>query len=737
MVNFTCKRISLLLFFCISNIWSAPQRPFPQAQNFDGRIIQPSQYSQEELNSHVVSIYENQYKGHLKKSRKNGYYIQAGGSGTDDSITNTVSEAHGYGMIIFALMAGHEPLAREYFDGMFYFFKDHPSSVNPYNMSWTVVNNESDKRSTSASDGDMDIAYALLLAHHQWGSDGDIDYLHEARQMITKGILAGNMSPETKRIARGDFQLRWDPDHFSSRSSDWMPGHLRAYHSATDDVFWLEAIDTIYSLVGTITSGFAPNTGLMPDFITDSTPRPDPTGSSNTPHSDEYYYNACRYPWRIATDYIHYGNQDSYNAAYRLMSWLNNTTNGNARNVRAGYSLDGTPLNNWSDIVFTAPFAVAATVDPAFEGFLNSAWDIMRNNTGSGVYATAVNLLSMLMVSGNWWAPESDTGGQRFYQVTVRDGDGSGEYKQGSMVSVSANPFHENKAFLMWKGNTRFLDSPYEHTVSFAMPGQNLSLSAVYIDTLVLKQNFTSLAAWSENADGFGSSALISTAAGGLTAELDLAENPSGDYSWVSAFARAEGTYKNIDTIIITYQSDRSFSLVLNQATLSASGTSHAIELPQARSDTTLFLTPGDFSQPSWTEEPLRMDYPNLDDITGLSLRAEQKGQITTINVKQLLLSGFVSDDVSVSRSINNRHTGASLPLISSAGNQLRISNFPTDLNYGVLSIYSLNGRCIFQKEIHVLGSSYTVNNISLPQGMYIGRITTSKNIVQNRFIVR
>ena len=98
----------------------------------------------------------------------------------------TVSEAHGYGMLITAHMAGHDPKAKAYFDGLYRYFRAHPSKINPELMAWkqgdtgqAVVNVGG---VDSATDGDMDIAYALLLADRQWGSDGEINYLAEANR---------------------------------------------------------------------------------------------------------------------------------------------------------------------------------------------------------------------------------------------------------------------------------------------------------------------------------------------------------------------------------------------------------------------------------------------------------------------------------------------------------------------------------------------------------------------------
>ena len=41
-----------------------------------------------------------------------------------------------------------------------------------------------DGKSYSATDGDLDIAFGLLLADKQWGSAGAINYLAEARKVI-------------------------------------------------------------------------------------------------------------------------------------------------------------------------------------------------------------------------------------------------------------------------------------------------------------------------------------------------------------------------------------------------------------------------------------------------------------------------------------------------------------------------------------------------------------------------
>ena len=85
-----------------------------------------------------------------------------------DPVPVTVSEAHGYGMLITVSMADYDSEAKDLFDGMVRYYLAHPSEIGPHLMAWQQSDNGSTLTETdgadSATDGDMDIAYALLLA---------------------------------------------------------------------------------------------------------------------------------------------------------------------------------------------------------------------------------------------------------------------------------------------------------------------------------------------------------------------------------------------------------------------------------------------------------------------------------------------------------------------------------------------------------------------------------------------
>ena len=120
------------------------------------------------------------------------YYSEDTYSG-GEPVPVTVSEAHGYGMLIAVSMADYDPDARAIFDGMVRYYQAHPSEIGLHLMAWQQSDNGKSLTETdgadSATDGDMDIAYALLLADKVWGSGGSYDYA-----AMGKAVIIGSSS---------------------------------------------------------------------------------------------------------------------------------------------------------------------------------------------------------------------------------------------------------------------------------------------------------------------------------------------------------------------------------------------------------------------------------------------------------------------------------------------------------------------------------------------------------------
>ncbi len=329
----------------------------------------------------------------------------------------TVSEAHGYGMIVSALMAGHDPDAKATFDGMYAYFRDHPSGFHANLMSWYQTKSCSNAQGNdSASDGDLDIAFALLLADKQWGSCGAVDYLAEAQAVIAD-IKAGELDTAAEYVLLGDWVTPAETTYYpASRASDWMTDHFRSFEAATGDADWTDVVDRAYQVIAAVQASHSPATGLLPDFVEDpvGTPHPVAGGFLEGPDDDAYNFNACRVPWRIGTDYLVSGDVRAKTALQAINAWIQAETAGDPGQIKSGYELDGS-LSVGADfqhMCFIAPMAVGAMVDVGNQAWLNSLWDaVVANPNADEYYGDSIKLLTMLVLSSNWWVPEAVSGG--------------------------------------------------------------------------------------------------------------------------------------------------------------------------------------------------------------------------------------------------------------------------------------------------------------------------------------
>ena len=406
------KRVTfILLLGLLAVITRAQNYPFPQHTLYAAHI-KPSQYSQDQLDNQVRSYYDAwKAKYLINGCESNQYYVFF-----DSGNTNTVSEAMGYGMLIVPLMAGYDPDAKTIFDGLYRYYKAHPSHIMPHLMAWKQITGCKDSDGPdSATDGDMDIAFGLLLAHAQWGSGGAINYFSEAL-LIIKDLMGddaseGDINQEYNSIKLGDW-VRNGSYMTGTRTSDFITDHFRAFSCAIKDSTWNSVVDECYALIDTIQTSYSPNTGLLPDFIVDvdENPKPAPPNYLEGDLDGNYSYNACRDPWRLATDYLISGDERAKEAVLKIDKWLYEATGGSVNNVHAGYYLDGSVAAGWSDNSFTAPFTVGAMLDTANQEWLDKLYAkiLLANTANGGYYDNTLRLLSMITISGNYWVPSCD-----------------------------------------------------------------------------------------------------------------------------------------------------------------------------------------------------------------------------------------------------------------------------------------------------------------------------------------
>jgi endo-1,4-beta-D-glucanase Y len=334
------------------------------------------------------------------------------GSGTyavlsKDADHSFVAEGEGYGLAISAMMADKDTQARSIVDGILKFVKAHPSVNNKdLHAAEQDANCKSVNGSDSATDGDLEIAYGLLVADKKWGSTGSVNYKAEAVRIIN-AIKKSEVNGTTKFTLLGD----WGNDaeyKNSSRSSDWMPGHLRAFAAATGDTFWDSVRTRSETAVSQLQSQYAPNTGLLPDFVvnTNSTPKPAPANFLEGPYDGKYSWNACRDPWRLGADAISAPGSAAAAQVRKMNTWIKSATGGDPAKIQSGYSLSGSKTESGQHPCFTAPFAVAAMTDPGSQAWLDKLWTAVSSWSpdSTDYYGTGITVQVLLILSGNYVA---------------------------------------------------------------------------------------------------------------------------------------------------------------------------------------------------------------------------------------------------------------------------------------------------------------------------------------------
>ena len=401
-------------------------RPFPQHTTYHVGSIKPNNVNQAAMDTSVKRFYDAWKARYLvtvpgiSPTQKYVFYNKEGYSSPSNAVS--CSEGHGYGMLITVFMAGYDPEAKSNFNSLYRFSKAHPSVHHPALMAWqqvkiagAIVDNP-DGGNDSATDGDLDIAYALLLADQQWGSAGSINYGAAARTCI-RAIMSKEVNQSEGIMKLGDWAANADPKYGqATRSSDFMPSHFKIF-AAFDPAYaskWNHVFDKTRSIVNyQYLSGGSKSTGLMPDFFRKNASGHYVPVSGNfleDEHDGDYDYNACRTPWRLAMDYLIGGRDTLKYQLTVLNSWIKAKTSGAPLKVKAGYYVrngpNGSAYVDYNDLCFECPFAVSAMISSGNQAWLNALWSSMISKhpiAAEGYYGNTLKMLVMIVVSGNWW----------------------------------------------------------------------------------------------------------------------------------------------------------------------------------------------------------------------------------------------------------------------------------------------------------------------------------------------
>jgi len=328
-------------------------------------------------------------------------FLRARRPDTPDGVANsTVSEGIAYGMII-AVLCDEQAL----FDDLYRYALcfENKSGL----MDWYIAPDGSAPLAVgAATDSDEDIAWALVMAHRQWGGQGALrePYLACARRQIER---VWECEVDHDRFA--DMLLPGDDWRGQNvfNPSYFAPHQYRIFAEVSGNSGWLRVIDRGYEIVFASLNERNGNrdNGLVPAWCDAAGAPVEAFAGALT----NYQYDSARLPFRIAQDWAAARDPRALEYLRRVSAFFARV---GADQIVDGYTLSGEPAPdpraarpNPGSAVFVGAAAVGAMHDARYRPFIDAAYARVRTGTllaRSRYYNHSWTVLSLLMFSGNF-----------------------------------------------------------------------------------------------------------------------------------------------------------------------------------------------------------------------------------------------------------------------------------------------------------------------------------------------
>jgi endo-1,4-beta-D-glucanase Y len=312
--------------------------------------------------------------------------VQRSGANGND----TVSEGIGYGMLASVYLNDQTT-----FDGLWAYAQAHFDAKGLMNWHITATGTTASDGAGSASDGDLDIIWALIMASDQWKTD---TYLNGAGALAMIDAMLTNSFAGDGTLKPGD---NWGGTQLTNPSY-FSPAYFRVFADITDNSQWITPIlDRGYAILNNVSG----TVGLVPDWTNTSSvvnqgflTSMGTTGGTMTWDNSTYGYDATRTPWRIGLDYCLNGEARARTYLMKIGAFFNGIT---APNVGDGYALSGSVKSNNKNMAFIGPAGVSGMV--GYPSLVDGAFNYGSSGQGDQSYfPSSLRVLTMLTMSGNF-----------------------------------------------------------------------------------------------------------------------------------------------------------------------------------------------------------------------------------------------------------------------------------------------------------------------------------------------
>lgn len=360
---------ALVGFFGISQ--ATVNYPFPQNSNYNGNGITLSDKdaAASQLKAAFKYYLENMYN-------ENG---GLGGIRSNPGSSEYFSEGVGYGMLMMVYFSDNTTSYQPQFDKLWALYKAFPDSLGL--MNWKIGNLDPSKSSNiwgkgAATDAEMDVAAALILAARQFGEES---YLSEAASLLEKVRLY--------EFEKNGLHKPGDSWNDKKNPSYVAPAYYELFKEVDTDgaSFWATALDVNYALLQTNSDQYS--TGLFDNW----------SNSSGTGLDNYYGYDAARTPWRLAQAYYWWGHDRAQTMLDKLGGWVAGKS---ASSVKGSIQRSGS-MGADHNSTFVATLMASLVTSSARQAKLDEFWNEAVSLGEENYFNESMKILCGLAVSGN------------------------------------------------------------------------------------------------------------------------------------------------------------------------------------------------------------------------------------------------------------------------------------------------------------------------------------------------
>lgn len=400
-------KILALVSLIVSTIaFAAPQYPFPQNKQYAyGHIFNPDLKKTETAIRQKFDDWRKKWvTENVMVDGVPTAYIKM----SDSKIFRISSKDIAYGMLVSVYMADASNDAQSLFNQFMNFYrcfalenKEPKTCKSPYFkiMAGEVSENDSSLvrfMGVSNPIADMDAALALLLADKQWGSEGAEKYATYAETLL-QDIYNNDVdaSEKTHIKAYSDYDPAFNPSYSAFANFKIFAESGAALKDAWNTL----ANNTAAELFACQDS----STGLVPLWCDYSTHKPVKVMDDYSyEEGPGFIFDALLVPWRMATAYYWYGDENAKKVNDKLAKWLSSASYGHASYIKTYYKLDGSnSIYGKKDVAEASGVGLAFSSTDKYDPYLETVYESLMNLNSKTAKTETERILKLLLLTGN------------------------------------------------------------------------------------------------------------------------------------------------------------------------------------------------------------------------------------------------------------------------------------------------------------------------------------------------